>query len=68
MGKFSTIRMLDVHLPTTDQRTVVLMRYTQSESDVQLLLHRLKLELPPKPPPKIKGPKTPAQTGPVVKT
>jgi transposase len=68
LEKFATIQMLDVHLPTTDQRTVVMRRYTQPESDVQLLLQRLKLELPPQPPPKIMNPKPPAQTGPVVKT
>jgi transposase len=68
LEKFATIQMLDVHLPTTDQRTVVMRRYTQPASDVQLLLQRLKLELPPQPPPKIMNPKPPSQTGPVVKT
>ena len=57
LEKFATIQMLDVHLPTTDQRTVVMSRYTQPESDVQLLLQRLKLELPPQSPPKIVHPK-----------
>jgi transposase len=57
LDKFGTIQMLDVHLPTTDERTVVMSRYTQPESDVQLLLQRLKLELPPQPPPKIVNPK-----------
>jgi hypothetical protein len=37
--------MLDVHLPTTDARTIILSRYTHPEPDVQLLLQRLKLEL-----------------------
>jgi len=68
LEKFATIQMLDVHLPTTDQRTVVMRRYTQPESDVQLLLQRLKLELPPQPPPKIMNPKPPSQTAAVVKT
>ena len=68
LEKFATIQMLDVHLPTTDQRTVVMRRYTQPESDVRLLLQRLKLELPPQPPPKIMNPKPPGQTSPVVKT
>ena len=53
LEKFTSIQMLDVHLPTTDQRTVILTRYTQPETDVRLLLERLKLELPPQPPPKI---------------
>jgi len=68
LEKFATLQMLDVHLPTTDQRTVVLSRYTQPEADVKLLLQRLKLELPPQPPPKIMNPKPPIQTGSVVKT
>jgi hypothetical protein len=57
LEKFATMPMLDVHLPTTDGRTVILSRYTQPETDVQLLLQRLKLELPAQPPPKIIGPK-----------
>jgi len=63
LEKFATIQMLDVHLPTTDQRTVVLSRYTQPEADVRLLLQQLKLELPPQPPPKITKPQPMAQPG-----
>jgi len=59
LEKFAAIQMLDVHLPTTDGRTVVMSRYTQPEADVQLLSQRLKLKLPPQPPPKITNPKTP---------
>jgi transposase len=68
LEKFATVQMLDVHLPTTDERTVILSRYTQPGSDVQLLLQRLKLELPAQPPPKITDPKASTQTPPVVKT
>src|SRR5579872_3660841 len=68
LEKFSTSQMLDVHLPTTDERTVILSRYTHPETDVQMLLQRLKLELPAQPPPKITRPKPPGQTGSVVKT
>jgi transposase len=68
LEKFATIQMLDVHLPTTDERTVVLSRYTHPETDVQLLLQRLKLELPAQPPPKITRPKPSSDTGSVVKT
>jgi transposase len=62
LEKFGTVQMLDVHLPTTDERTVILSRYTQPGTDVQLLLQRLKLEFPAQPPPKITGPKPPGQT------
>jgi hypothetical protein len=60
--------MLDVHLPTTDDRIVILSRYTHPETDVQLLLQRLRLELPAQPPPKITAPKPPGENGSVVKT
>jgi hypothetical protein len=53
LEKLSTMQMVDVHLPTTDRRTIVLTRYTQPDKDQQLLLQRLKLKLPPQPPPKI---------------
>ncbi len=68
LEKFATVQMLDVHLPTTDERTVILSRYTQPETDVRLLLQRLKLELPAQPPPKITGLKSPVPSGSVVKT
>ena len=68
LEKFATMQMLDVHLPTTDGRTVVLSRYTHPETDVQLLLQRLKLELQAQPPPKITGCKRPGDSGSVVKT
>jgi len=57
LEKFGTVQMLDVHLPTTDGRTVMLSRYTHPETDVHLLLQRLKLELPAQPPPKIINPR-----------
>jgi transposase len=68
LEKFAAVQMLDVHLPTTDERIVILSRYTHPETDVQLLLQQLKLELPAQPPPKITRPKPPDATGPVVKT
>ena len=63
LEKFATIQMLDVHLPTTDHRTVELRRYTQPEADVRVLLQRLKLEFPPQPPPKITKPQSGEQPG-----
>jgi len=53
LEKFKAMQMLDVHLPTTDGREVILTRYTQAEPDQQLLLKKLKLQLPEQPPPKI---------------
>ena len=54
--KMSAIQMIDVHLPTTDGRLLILSRYTQPEPDHQLLLQRLHLTLPAQPPPKISRP------------
>jgi transposase len=53
LEKFSAVQMIDVHLPTTDGREVILSRYTQPEKELQLLLNQLKLQLPEQPPPKI---------------
>ena len=51
--KLSAIQMIDVHVPTTDGRELVLTRYTEPEPDQRLLLSHLRLELPAQPPPKI---------------
>jgi transposase len=60
--KLSAIQMIDVHVPTTDGRELVLTRYTEPEPDQRLLLSRLRLELPAQPPPKITAelPRSPA--------
>jgi transposase len=51
--KFKTMQMVDVHLPTTDGRELVLSRYTQPEPEQRMLIDRLQLRLPEQPPPKI---------------
>ena len=53
LDKFATLQMLDVHLPTTDGRHLVLPRHTQPQPDHKLLLDQLKLRLPEQPTPKI---------------
>lgn len=53
LDKFKAMQMIDVHLPTTDGRVLILPRYTQPEKDLQLLLHQLNLTLPEQPPPRI---------------
>jgi len=53
LEKFAAVQMIDVHVPTTDGREVVLTRYTQPEPDLRLLLDKLKLDLPAQPPPRI---------------
>ena len=51
--KFAAVQMIDVHLPTTDGRELLLTRYTEPEPELKLLLNKLKLDLPAQPPPKI---------------
>jgi hypothetical protein len=53
LEKFAAVQMIDVHLPTTDGRGLVMTRYTQPEPELQLLIQQLKLSLPPQPPPRI---------------
>jgi hypothetical protein len=48
--------MINVCIPTTDGRELVLERYTEPERDLKLLLGELKLILPEQPPPKITAP------------
>jgi hypothetical protein len=47
------MQMVDVHLPTTDGRYLILPRYTQPDPDQRLLLSQMKLVLPQQLPPKI---------------
>ena len=53
LEKMSAIQMVDVWVPTTDGRLLILPRYTQPEKDHQMLLHQLHLQLPSQPSPRI---------------
>src|SRR5450432_3192347 len=53
LEKLAAIQMIDVELPTTDDRVVVMSRYTEPEKDQLLLLRQLRIQLPAQPPPKI---------------
>jgi transposase len=55
LKQLATIKMVDVCLPTTDSRWLVLPRYTEPEAPQQALLKKLKLELPKQPPPRLRG-------------
>jgi hypothetical protein len=50
---YTSMQMIDVHVPTTDGREIVMTRTTQPEPELQLLLDKLKLQLPAQPPPRI---------------
>jgi transposase len=56
IAKFKTMQMVDVHIPTTDGRELLLPRYTQPEAEHRMLLQQLQLTLPEQPPPKITAP------------
>jgi transposase len=53
LDKFAAIQMIDVHVPTTDGRELVLTRHTEPQPELRLLLDKLRLQLPAQPPPKI---------------
>ena len=53
LAKFKTIDMVDVHIPTTDGRELLLSRHTQPQADHRMLLQQLRLSLPEQPPPRI---------------
>jgi hypothetical protein len=53
LEKFAAIQMIDLHVPTTDGRELVLTRHTEPQPELRLLLDKLRLQLPAQPPPKI---------------
>src|ERR1700681_4347548 len=53
LEKLASIQMIDVWVPTTDGRWLILPRYTQPETDTRMLLAKLRLDLPTQPPPRI---------------
>ena len=66
LEKLSAIQMVDVWLPTTDGRWLVMPRHTQPEPEQQIVLDLLGLSLPAQPPPRITtadvtGPALPAR-------
>jgi transposase len=55
LEKLAPMQMVDVRVPTTDGRVLILPRYTQPDADQKLLLSQLKLTLPEQPPPRIQA-------------
>jgi hypothetical protein len=62
LQKFAAVQMIDVHLPTTDGREIILSRYTEPEPELRLLIDRMNLALPAQPPPKIAAAALPARS------
>ena len=47
------VQLLDVEVPTSDGRWLVLSRYTQPDAAVSLVLGQLQMQLPEQPPPRL---------------
>jgi hypothetical protein len=55
LQSLSAIQMVEVHIPTSDGRVLVMPRHTEPQPQQLMILQKLKLELPPQPPPRIRG-------------
>ena len=53
LEKLGQIQMVDVHVPTSDGRELVMSRYTEPTAEQRLLMDRLRLVMPEQPRPKI---------------
>src|ERR1700688_1413446 len=53
LEKLADIKMIDVWIPTVDQRWLILPRYTQPSPDTKLVIEKLKWDLPSQPPPRL---------------
>lgn len=51
----SGVQMVDVVIPTTDGRELVLRRYTEPTTQQAMILEQLNLTMPPQPPPRIRA-------------
>jgi transposase len=55
LEQLAAIQMVDVCLPTSDGRWLIMPRHTEPEAEQQMLLEKLGLTLPPQPPPRIRA-------------
>jgi transposase len=62
LDKLAAMKMLDVHFPTTDGRTLILSRHTEPDTDQKIIIRQLGLTLPMQPPPRITSPTQIAHT------
>jgi transposase len=53
MTQLATIQLIDVWIPTVDDRWLRMPRYTQPDTATKMLLHKLRLTLPAQPAPRI---------------
>ena len=62
LEKLATVQLIDVCIPTRDDRWLILPRYTQPAKDLELLLSQLGLSLPSQPPPRITASQIPLRS------
>jgi transposase len=55
LAALGEIRMVELCIPTTDGRELVMPRHTEPEAAALMVLEKLGLELPPQPPPRVRG-------------
>jgi hypothetical protein len=55
LERFAAMRMINVFVPTTDGRELLLTHYTRPAPELRLLLDKFRLEPLAQPPPKITG-------------
>jgi hypothetical protein len=55
LEQLGAIKMVDVCLPTSDGRWLIMPRHTEPEPEQLMLLDKLGLTLPPQPPPRIRA-------------
>lgn len=55
LAELGEIRMVDVCIPTTDGRELIMPRHTEPEAAQLMILEKLGLELPAQPPPRVRG-------------
>ena len=55
LASLAAIPMVDVEVPTTDGRVLVLPRHTEPQAEQMMLLDKLGLTLPAQPPPRIRA-------------
>ena len=53
LEKLGAIMMIDVRIPTADGPMLEMRRYSQPEIEQRIILDKLKMDLPPQPPPKV---------------
>ena len=55
LRSLAAIQLVDVHIPTTDGRELVMPRYTEPEAQQEMILEKLNLKLPKQPPLRIRS-------------